>query len=76
MQHDLGDALGEPLANASIKVTGELRGDPENIVPVIMHEVDIMLDMGPLDNPTASTIVDLTGGEPVVVRHGKGKWNG
>jgi tRNA threonylcarbamoyl adenosine modification protein (Sua5/YciO/YrdC/YwlC family) len=69
-------ALGEPIANASIKVPGELRGDPENIVPVIMHEVDIMLDMGPLDRPTGSTIVDLTGGEPVVVRHGKGKWNG
>jgi tRNA threonylcarbamoyl adenosine modification protein (Sua5/YciO/YrdC/YwlC family) len=73
---ELVRALGEPIANASIKVPGTLRGDPENIVPVIMHDVDIMLDMGPLDNPTGSTIVDLTGGEPVVVRHGKGKWNG
>jgi tRNA threonylcarbamoyl adenosine modification protein (Sua5/YciO/YrdC/YwlC family) len=69
-------ALGEPLANASIKMQGDLRGDPENIVPVIQHQVDIMLDMGPLDTPTGSTIVDLTGAEPVVVRMGKGEWNG
>ena len=73
---ELTKALGEPLANASIKLTGELRGDPENIVPVIMHEVDVMLDIGPLDRPTGSTIVDLTGKEPVVVRMGKGKWPG
>ena len=73
---ELVKALDEPLANASIKLAGELRGDPENIVPVIMHEVDIMLDMGPLDRPTGSTIVDLTGKEPVVVRQGKGEWNG
>jgi tRNA threonylcarbamoyl adenosine modification protein (Sua5/YciO/YrdC/YwlC family) len=73
---ELVRALGEPIANASIKVPGTLRGDPENIVPAIMHEVDIMLDMGPLENPTASTIVDLTAKEPVIVRHGKGVWNG
>jgi tRNA threonylcarbamoyl adenosine modification protein (Sua5/YciO/YrdC/YwlC family) len=69
-------ALGEPLANASIKMQGDLRGDPENIVPVIQRQVDIMLDMGPLENPTGSTIVDLTGAEPVVVRMGKGEWAG
>jgi tRNA A37 threonylcarbamoyladenosine synthetase subunit TsaC/SUA5/YrdC len=39
-----------------------------------MHEVDIFLDMGQLDNPVGSTIVDLTGSEPVVVRMGKGEW--
>jgi tRNA threonylcarbamoyl adenosine modification protein (Sua5/YciO/YrdC/YwlC family) len=68
--------LGEPVANASIKLSGELRGDPANIIPVIMHGVDIMLDSGPLDNPTGSTIVDLTGDEPVLVRMGKGEWRG
>jgi len=66
--------LGEPLANASINISEELRGDPDEIAPIIMHEVDIMLDMGPLENPMGSTIVDLTEKEPVVVRMGKGKW--
>jgi tRNA threonylcarbamoyl adenosine modification protein (Sua5/YciO/YrdC/YwlC family) len=73
---DLVRMLGEPLANASIKVAEDLRGDPEAIAPVIMHEVDFFLDMGQLDNPVGSTIVDLTGAEPVVVRMGKGEWIG
>jgi tRNA threonylcarbamoyl adenosine modification protein (Sua5/YciO/YrdC/YwlC family) len=71
---ELVKMLDEPLANASIRLSGELRGDPENIVPVIMYEVDVMLDMGPLKNPMGSTIIDLTGKEPEVVRMGKGKW--
>jgi tRNA threonylcarbamoyl adenosine modification protein (Sua5/YciO/YrdC/YwlC family) len=66
--------LGEPLANTSISIPGGLRGDPENIVPVIEHDVEIMLDMGPLDSPIGSTIVDLTGPHPIVVRQGKGVW--
>jgi tRNA threonylcarbamoyl adenosine modification protein (Sua5/YciO/YrdC/YwlC family) len=68
--------LGEPLANASLKLPGEQRADPELIAQTIRHEVDVFLDMGPLDNPTSSTIVDLTEREPVVVRMGKGEWRG
>jgi tRNA threonylcarbamoyl adenosine modification protein (Sua5/YciO/YrdC/YwlC family) len=66
--------LGEPLANASINVESQFRGDPDRIAPAIMHEVDVMLDMGPLENPIGSTIVDLTNEDPVVVRMGKGEW--
>lgn len=73
---DLVRMLGEPLANASLKLPGELRADPEIIATAIQHEVDVFLDMGPLDNPVSSTIVDLTSREPVVVRIGKGEWKG
>jgi tRNA threonylcarbamoyl adenosine modification protein (Sua5/YciO/YrdC/YwlC family) len=69
---ELTRMLGEPLANTSIKLPGTMRGDPENIIPIIQYDVDIMLDTGPIDNPTGSTIIDLTQGEPVVVRQGKG----
>ncbi len=69
-------ALDEPLANASINIQGGLRGDPDEIAPVVLHDVDVMLDMGPLENPIGSTIVDLTESEPVVVRMGKGEWRG
>jgi tRNA threonylcarbamoyl adenosine modification protein (Sua5/YciO/YrdC/YwlC family) len=71
---ELVKLLGVPLANTSINMPEGLRGDPESIEPAIRHDVDVMLDMGPLENPTGSTIIDLTGSEPVIVRYGKGVW--
>jgi tRNA threonylcarbamoyl adenosine modification protein (Sua5/YciO/YrdC/YwlC family) len=66
--------LGEPLANTSINIAGNLRGDPDEVKPAVMHEVDVMLDAGPLPDPVGSTIIDLTGDVPVMVRPGKGDW--
>ena len=66
--------LGEPLANTSINIPGSLRGDPDEVKSAVMREVEVMLDAGPLPDPTGSTIVDLTGELPVVVRAGKGVW--
>lgn len=71
----LVEALDEPLANTSIALSGPSRGDPDEVRPAVLNEVDVMLDAGPLENPTGSTIVDLTGDEPVVIRQGKGYWN-
>jgi tRNA A37 threonylcarbamoyladenosine synthetase subunit TsaC/SUA5/YrdC len=71
---ELAKLLGEPLANTSINMPEGLRGDPESIEPAVRHDVDVMIDMGPLENPTGSTIIDLTGAEPVVIRLGKGAW--
>jgi tRNA A37 threonylcarbamoyladenosine synthetase subunit TsaC/SUA5/YrdC len=51
---------------------GGLRGDADEVKNAVLNEVDVMLDAGILENPTGSTIVDLTGGEPVLVRQGKG----
>lgn len=66
--------LGEPLANTSIRLPGRSRGDPDSVRPAVFNEVDIMLDTGVLPDPTGSTIVDLTGDIPEVVRRGKGAW--
>ena len=66
--------LGEPLANTSINIPGALRGDPDEVRPAVLHEVEVMLNAGPLPDPTGSTIVDLTGELPVLVRAGKGVW--
>jgi len=71
----LVEALDEPLANTSIDLPGISRGDPEEVRPAVLNEVDVMLDAGPLENPTGSTIVDLTGDEPELFRQGKGIWN-
>jgi tRNA threonylcarbamoyl adenosine modification protein (Sua5/YciO/YrdC/YwlC family) len=71
---ELVKLLGEPLANTSINLPGGLRGDPDNIEPAMLNGVDVMLDIGPLENPMGSTIIDLTGPLPQVVRRGKGVW--
>lgn len=73
---ELVKILGVPLANTSLSIPGEYRGDPYNILDTLTDEIDIMLDVGVLDNPTGSTIIDLTKDRPEVIRHGKGVWNG
>ena len=72
---ELVKLLGEPLANTSINISNELGNDTDEIKSVIQHEVDIMLDIGPLDAPELSTVIDLTNDEPVLIRLGKGVWN-
>ncbi len=72
---DLVAALGEPLANTSIDLPGGSRGNPDEVRPAVLNEVDVMLDAGPLENPVGSTIIDLTGGDPRIIREGKGVWN-
>jgi tRNA threonylcarbamoyl adenosine modification protein (Sua5/YciO/YrdC/YwlC family) len=66
--------LGEPLANTSVNISGE-PADPEEIKETLRHEADVMLDAGPLEDPEPSTVVDLTGDEPVLIRLGKGAWD-
>ena len=67
--------LEEPLANTSILLPREKQNDPHTIKPVVLSQVDIMLDAGILENPGQSTIVDLTSDEPSVIRDGKGEWD-
>jgi tRNA threonylcarbamoyl adenosine modification protein (Sua5/YciO/YrdC/YwlC family) len=70
----LVELLGEPIANTSINRAEHLCGDPEEVKPAVMHEVEVMLDAGRLPDPIGSTIVDLTGDTPILIRQGKGKW--
>lgn len=72
---DLVATLDEPLANTSISLPGTLRGDPVEVKKAVSNDADILLDMGILDDPTWSTVVDLTGEIPEVIRLGKGAWN-
>lgn len=66
--------LGHPIASTSIKDDDEVieyTTDPELIVEKYDHLVDIVIDSGYGDN-LASTIVDVTSGEPEIIREGKG----
>lgn len=68
------EKLGHPIASTSIKDEDEVleySTDPELIAEKYDHLVDLVIDSGYGDN-VASTIVDLTSGEPEVLRDGKG----
>ena len=67
-------ALGNPIVSTSIKDDDEVleyTTDPELIVEKWGKLVDVVIDGGYGDN-VASTIIDLTNGDPEVIREGKG----
>ena len=66
--------LGNPIVSTSIHDDDdviEYTTDPELIFEKWQKIVDVVIDGGYGDNQ-ASTIIDLSGSEPVVVREGKG----
>ncbi|MDA0224559.1 MAG: L-threonylcarbamoyladenylate synthase [Proteobacteria bacterium] len=65
--------LGEPLLSATLVLPGmDLPpSDAEEIRDALEHDVDLVIDGGPCGT-ASSTVIDLTGSEPVVLRHGKG----
>ncbi len=66
--------LGNPIVSTSIRDEDdvlEYTTDPELIYEKWDNLVDVVVDGGYGDN-VASTVIDLTGPEPVVVREGKG----
>ncbi len=66
--------LGRPILSASLP--GEMvedYTDPEVIYEHFRKEVDIVVDGG-IGGMVPSTVIDLTGEEPVVVREGLGAW--
>ncbi|QXP54729.1 threonylcarbamoyl-AMP synthase [Cellulophaga sp. HaHa_2_95] len=68
------EALGNPIVSTSIRDEDELleyTTDPELIFEKWQNLVDLVIDGGYGDN-TASTVIDLSEGEPVVIRDGKG----
>ncbi|MFC2109227.1 L-threonylcarbamoyladenylate synthase [Bacteroidota bacterium] len=71
---ELVNLLGNPIVSTSIHDEDEVleyTTDPELIFEKWNSKVDMVIDGGYGDNH-ASTVIDLTDGEPVVVREGKG----
>ena len=67
-------ALGNPIVSTSIKDEDqviEYTTDPELIFEKWKHLVDVVVDGGYGGN-VASTVIDLTGDTPILVRQGKG----
>ena len=66
--------LGNPIVSTSIRDEDEVieyTTDPELIFEKWQNLVDLVIDGGSGDN-VGSTIIDLSGDEPIVVREGKG----
>lgn len=66
--------LGNPIVSTSIHDEDEVieyTTDPELIFEKWKHLVDVVVDGGYGDN-VPSTVIDLTGDEPILIREGKG----
>lgn len=67
------EELGEPLLSSSLILPGEAMTmhDAEEIREQLDRQVDLVIDGGPVGlEPT--TVIDLTGDTPILVRRGKG----
>jgi tRNA threonylcarbamoyl adenosine modification protein (Sua5/YciO/YrdC/YwlC family) len=67
------EELGEPLLSSTLMLPGDDRplNDAQEIRARLEREVDLILDCGSC-GITPTTVVDLTGDEPVITREGKG----
>lgn len=68
-------ALGGPVTGTSANLSG--RRSPSRIAHIddeLIASVEMVLDAGPLSGGAGSTIVDLTGPQPRLVREGRIPW--
>ncbi len=64
--------LGHPILSTSVTTEeGEVLNDPARIIDLFRTSVDLILDGGPLVSDQ-STVLDLTGDQPVIIRQGAG----
>lgn len=71
--HALLAELDEPMVSATLILPGAKAplSDPEEIRAALEHRLDLVIDAGPC-GVEASTVIDLTGVTPVVLRKGSG----
>ncbi len=67
------ETLGNPVINTSIQLDGEegSLSEPLDIEQYLRNRVDVIIDGGRVF-PDPSSIIDLTGDYPVILREGKG----
>jgi tRNA threonylcarbamoyl adenosine modification protein (Sua5/YciO/YrdC/YwlC family) len=67
------ETLGNPIINTSIQLDGEEESlsEPLDIEQYLRNRVDVIIDGGRVF-PDPSSIIDLTGDYPVILREGKG----
>ncbi len=74
--HELIKAAGQPILSTSVTTEdGRILNDPDLIADHFRNQVDLIIDAGPLTSEP-STVIDLTGDTPVVLREGAGDLRG
>jgi len=64
---------GRPILTTSVNLSGEgSLTDPSTLPENISSRIDMVLSVGPMISDP-STVIDLTGNEPVLIRQGKGE---
>ena len=72
----LARAVGHALTSTSANVSGgEAPATPDDVAAALGDAIDVLLDAGPAPGGPPSTIVDVTGHEPVLVRAGAIPWD-
>lgn len=71
--HALLAELGEPMLSATLSLPGDVEplSDAQEIRERLEHQIDLVIDAGSCGTQ-ASTVIDLTGDTPTVLRTGKG----
>jgi L-threonylcarbamoyladenylate synthase len=71
----LCSAFARPLTATSANLSGEpATDDPDKVAGSLGDRLDVLLDSGPTPGGPPSTIVDVTGAEPQLIRSGAVSW--
>ena len=78
--HDVARAIcaaaGRPITATSANVSGEpATPDPDQVERTLGGHLDLLIDAGTTPGGAASTIVDVTGADPALVRAGAISWD-
>jgi tRNA threonylcarbamoyl adenosine modification protein (Sua5/YciO/YrdC/YwlC family) len=67
------DELGEPLIGTTLQLPGDehMLSDPDEVLERLGKQIDLVVDGG-AGTLEPTTIIDLTGPEPVLLRQGRG----
>jgi L-threonylcarbamoyladenylate synthase len=67
---------GRPITATSANISGEpATPDPDQVERTLGDRIDLLIDTGPTRGGAPSTIVDVTGADPVLVRGGAISWD-
>ena len=67
---------GRPITATSANISGEpATADPDQVERTLGDRLDLLIDAGMTRGGASSTIVDVTGADPVLVRAGAISWD-